>query len=93
MQTFQEHIVDVRALTRDDIPMVRDMELLGIRVLRENGGDGGNVITGFHWPIHLVSHLHMHIISPHIEGIIKNIQFSRVFFGDTESAVAMLEKK
>merc|ERR1712215_391723 len=35
----KEHIVDVRALTRDDIPMVRDMEVLGIKVLRENGGD------------------------------------------------------
>merc|ERR1712228_316954 len=86
----KEHIVDVRALTRADIPMVRDMELLGIKVITENASDSSNIITGFHWPIHLVSHLHMHIISPHIEGIIKSIQFSRFFFGDTESAIAML---
>ena len=40
------------------------MEAAGLRVLGQQGGDTGNVMTGFHWPLHTVSHLHMHVIAP-----------------------------
>ena len=34
------------------------MEKVGLDVLREQGGEVESAITGFHWPIHTVRHLH-----------------------------------
>ena len=74
--------------------MVRDMEELGLRVLVEQGGETDNAITGFHWPFHTVSHLHMHIIAPGDNiKFIKKLEFSRMLFGSTQAAIEMLEKK
>ena len=61
---YQACIKDVQCLGKDDIPMVQEMEAAGLRVLGEQGGDTGKVMTGFHWPLHTVSHLHMHVIAP-----------------------------
>ena len=91
---FQICIKDIQSMNKNDIPLVREMKELGVGVLLDQGGDVDKVMTGFHWPIHTVSHLHMHIISPS-DGLrfIKKLEFSRMFFGDTESAIEMLEKK
>ena len=68
---------------------------LGLKVLQEQGGDVDKVMTGFHWPIHTVSHLHMHIISPSdsINGMFKKLEFSSMFFGSTTDAIEMIKKK
>ena len=90
----QECIKDVQSLGRDDIQMVRDMEELGLRVLGEQGSDVNKAMTGFHWPLHTVSHLHMHIISPSDNiRFFKKVEFSRMLFGSTLAAIEMLEKK
>lgn len=90
----QEHIVDIRALSRKDIPLVREMEEVGMKVLQEKTGQVDNVLTGFHWPIHSVGHLHMHIIAPADNmKFLSRIVFSRMFFGSTQAAIEMLEKK
>ena len=91
---FQICIKDIQSMNKNDIPLVREMKELGVGVLRDQGGDVDKVMTGFHWPIHTVSHLHMHIISPS-DGLrfMKKLEFSSMFFGDTESAIEMLEKK
>ena len=89
--------------------MVKEMEEVGVRVLQEQGGDLEKMITGFHWPIHTISHLHMHIISPryYIDifivfnfiicsdnmRLLKRVEFSRFLFGSTKQALEMLEKK
>jgi len=62
----KEHIKDIQSLNADDIPMVKDMEQIGLRISEEQGGDPAKTITGFHWPIHSVGHIHMHIISPQV---------------------------
>ena len=33
---------------------------VGLRVSEEQGAEQDNTITGFHWPIHTVSHHHYH---------------------------------
>ena len=74
--------------------MVREMEELGLRVLVEQGGETGNAITGFHWPFHTVSHLHMHIIAPGDNiKFLKKLEFSRILFGSTQAAIEMLENR
>ena len=85
--------MDIRSLTSTDIPLVQAMEKVGLSVLEKIGGDPSTCITGFHWPLHTVSHLHMHVISPQVEGWGKKIIFSTWFFGDTQSAVKMIQEK
>ena len=92
--SWQEHIVDIRALGREDIPLVKEMEEVGLGVLRTCGGDMSSVLTGFHWPIQSVSHLHMHIIAPADDmRVLNRIVFSRMFFGSTQRAIEMLQNK
>ena len=70
------------------------MEEVGMKVLQERTGQVGNVVTGFHWPIHSVGHLHMHIIAPADNmKFLSRIVFSRMFFGSTQTAIEMLERK
>ena len=70
------------------------MEEAGLRVLGQQGGDTGKVMTGFHWPLHTVSHLHMHVIAPADKmSLGKRLVFSGMFFGSTQSAIEMLQKK
>ena len=86
--------MDIRALSREDIPLVEEMEEVGLGVLRDMGGEAEMVLTGFHWPIHSVSHLHMHVIAPADKmSLTKRIVFSGMFFGSTQSAIEMLQKK
>merc|ERR1719420_1403547 len=54
----KEHIKDVQSLSAEDIPMIKDM--------KEEGDELDNTITGFHWSIHTVGHIHMHIMSPQV---------------------------
>ena len=90
----QEHIIDIRALRREDIPLVREMEVVGLKVLQDRTGQTANVLTGFHWPIHSVGHLHLHIIAPADNMTFLNrIKYSGMFFGSTQAAIEMLEKK
>merc|ERR1712098_1028500 len=95
----KEHIKDIKSLRAKDIPLVEEMKEVGLKVLRDQGGDVEEVhskkaCTGFHWPIHTVSHLHMHIISPAdtMTSWFKRIEFSRMIFGSTEDAIKMLQK-
>ena len=90
----QEHIVDIRALRREDIPLVKEMEEVGLKVLQDRTGQTDNVLTGFHWPIHTVGHLHLHIIAPADKmRFLSRIIFSGMFFGSSQAAIQMLEKK
>ena len=53
-----------------------------------------DVLCGFHWPVTLMKHLHMHVIAPEASmGFFnKNVIFSKkMFFGDVESAIQLLE--
>ena len=73
---------------------MREMEEVGLKVLQDQTGQVGNVLTGFHWPIHSVGHLHMHIIAPADNmRLLNRIIFSGMFFGSTQAAIEMLEKK
>merc|ERR1719378_517508 len=91
----KEHIKDIKSLRAKDIPLVEQMKEVGLKVLREQDGNVEKVCTGFHWPIHTVSHLHMHIISPadNLTSFFKKMEFSRMFFGSTEDAIQMLQKQ
>ncbi|ELU03281.1 hypothetical protein CAPTEDRAFT_181291 [Capitella teleta] len=61
----RQHISDAKCLTHEHIDMVESMISIGKQVLREQGGDPAEARLGFHWPpFHLVSHLHLHVISP-----------------------------
>ena len=54
-----------------------------------------DVLCGFHWPLTLMSHLHMHVIAPEtsMNFLNKNIIFSKkLFFGTTESAIKLIEE-
>jgi len=44
---------DVRDLSGADTEMVNTMQRIGLDLLRDQGGDMTQVLTGFHWPIHL----------------------------------------
>ena len=86
--------MDIRALSREDIPLVRQMEEVGLKVLQDRTGQTEPALTGFHWPIHSVGHLHMHIIAPADNmRFLSRIVFSGMFFGSTQAAIEMLEKK
>ena len=54
-----------------------------------------DVLCGFHWPITLISHLHLHVIAPEtsMNFVNRNVIFSKkIFFGSVESAIEVLEK-
>ena len=54
-----------------------------------------DVLCGFHWPMTLISHLHLHVIAPEtsMNFMNKNVIFSKkFFFGSVESAIEVLEK-
>ena len=34
------------------------------KVMQDAGGDVEGTVSGFHWPIHTVNHLHLHLIYP-----------------------------
>ena len=36
---FQEHIKDIKSLRAKDIPLVEEMKEVGLKVLRDQGGD------------------------------------------------------
>jgi len=93
------HIHDVKSLGRGDVDLVKEMEQVGLDTLKAqlNLSDLDNleseIMTGFHWPIHTVSHLHMHVIYPPPQRLIPRIVFSSFFFGSVDQAIEMLEKK
>ncbi|RWS13541.1 hypothetical protein B4U79_13558 [Dinothrombium tinctorium] len=44
------------------------MQEIGLKVLKERGGDLNDTRLGFHWPpFNTISHLHLHVISPQSE--------------------------
>ena len=53
-----------------------------------------DVLCGFHWPISIINHLHLHVIAPQSSMSLFNrkIQFSKMFFGNIESAIEVIEK-
>ena len=89
----RQHIREVRDLNKSDVSMVREMEEVGLAVLDKQGGERDSAVTGFHWPIHTVGHLHMHVMAGVSGGVWNKIAFSSYFFGTTEQAIQMMEKK
>ena len=52
-----------------------------------------DVLCGFHWPISIINHLHLHVIAParSMSFFNRKVQFSKMFFGNIESAIKVLE--
>lgn len=52
-----------------------------------------DVLCGFHWPISIINHLHLHVIAPErsMNFFNRKVQFSKLFFGNIESAIQVLE--
>ena len=49
---------------------------------------------GFHWPLCSVGHLHLHLMYPVSSmGLVSKLIFSKLFFGDVETAIQHLEKE
>ena len=84
---------NVTRLGATDISMVKEMETLGLDMLEASGGSRDACVTGFHWPIYTVPHLHMHVIATPIVGMWKRIEFSSLAFGTTADALRVLEQK
>jgi len=87
------HIERVEDLTLKDVDMVKQMLEVGQKVMHDAGGDLENTISGFHWPIHTVNHLHLHLIYPPPQRLIPRIIFSSWFFGSVDQALHMMQKK
>eukprot|EP00088_Acartia_fossae_P067221 TRINITY_DN8380_c0_g1_i1.p1 TRINITY_DN8380_c0_g1~~TRINITY_DN8380_c0_g1_i1.p1 ORF type:complete len:181 (-),score=34.29 TRINITY_DN8380_c0_g1_i1:3-545(-) len=89
------HIKNISVLKSSDETMVQEMLETGLKTLRESVSDINteDLRTGFHWPIHTVSHLHMHIIYPPPQGLISRIIFSSWFFKSTEQVLESLKSK
>ena len=53
-----------------------------------------DVMCGFHWPISIINHLHLHVIAPQasMNFFNRKIQFSKMFFGNIESAIQVIER-
>ena len=63
----KKHILNSSHLGRDQLPLLSQMEQLGLQAVQNLGGsvDRNDVIMGFHWPPFWTQpHLHLHVISP-----------------------------
>jgi len=92
----KKHFEKITTLTKQDIPMIRRMEKIGMEVLsnrRRRGSNMEDILCGFHWPISIINHLHLHIIAPEqsMNFFNRKVQFSKMFFGKIESAIQVLE--
>ena len=76
--------------------MVRRMQEIGWEVLSNRAGVAAkeDACIGFHWPLTLVKHLHLHVIAPASSmGMINKVIFSRKLFGDVDEAIDLLKQK
>ena len=90
----KRHFGKVSTLSKVDVTMLRRMETIGVEVLANRVGKSGieDVKMGFHWPLCVVNHLHLHVIYPASQMSFKNrMMFSSKFFGDVASAIQHLE--
>ena len=63
----KEHLPNPAHLRRDQLPLLSQMERLGLQAVQNLGGsvNRNDVIMGLHWPPFCSQqHLHLHIISP-----------------------------
>ena len=103
----KDHFGKVTSLENEQSEMISRMEDVGKYVLA-NEKDGFNgvidnlpenlpdALLGFHWPICLVGHLHMHVIHPasSMSFFNRNVVFSKkLSFGTSDMAIKLLEKK
>ncbi|XP_069173610.1 adenosine 5'-monophosphoramidase HINT3 isoform X2 [Procambarus clarkii] len=93
----RHHYTDAKSLSKENIPLVEKMVLVGKEVLIAQGGSPTAARMGFHWPpFHTVHHLHMHIIAPENEmgfiarGIFKTNSF---WFVSPENVIQRLQEK
>ena len=99
------HFGKICSLGKEHGDMISRMEDVGKYVLA-NQIDGFNgvvdkvnipeALMGFHWPMCLVGHLHMHAIypAPSMSFINRNVVFNKKFsFGTPDMAIEMLSKK
>ena len=95
----KRHFGKVSSLNIESIPMITKLEEIGQEVLQSKVGDVINMeeaLLGFHWPICLVGHLHMHAIYPisSMSYIGRHIVFSKkLSFGTVQMAINMINKK
>jgi diadenosine tetraphosphate (Ap4A) HIT family hydrolase len=99
------HHGKINSLKKEDSEMISRMEDVGKYVLANqiSGFDGvvdnvkiPDALMGFHWPMCLVGHLHMHAIypAPSMSFLNRNVVFSQKFsFGTPDMAIEMLESK
>ena len=103
----KDHYGKVTTLEKGHSEMISRMEDVGKYVLanKKDGFTGvvdslpenlPDTLLGFHWPICLVGHLHMHVIYPAstMSCLNKYLIFSKkLSFGTPATAMEMLEKK
>ena len=97
----KDHFGKISTLTKDNIDMIKEMEQIGKQVLENNVNfdSGTNVnqdsLLGFHWPLCLVDHLHLHAIYPAsaMSTFNRNVIFSKkLSFGTVDMALEHLSK-
>lgn len=61
----KQHLPDAKQLNHDHLQLVQQMIEAGHQTLHQQGADTTDIRMGFHWPpFHMISHLHLHVISP-----------------------------
>ena len=98
----KDHFGKINTLTIENVDMIKEMEHIGKQLLNEKvNKDSGTVINedallGFHWPLCLVEHLHMHAIYPASSMSLfnRNVIFSKkLSFGTVDMAIDLLSNK
>ena len=97
----KDHFGKISTLTKENVNMIKEMERIGKQVLQNNiSVDNGidvnqDSLLGFHWPLCLVGHLHMHAIYPASSMSLfnRNVIFSRkLSFGTVDMAIDLLSQ-
>ena len=93
------HFGKISTLNKENIKMVQKMEDIGKEILANRVGTPDvmeDAVFGFHWPLCVVGHLHMHVIYPasSMSCCNRNIIFSKkLSFGTVDMALELLSKR
>ena len=96
----KDHFGKISTLSKANIDMIKEMEQIGNQVLENVNFDSGTTVNqdcllGFHWPLCLVDHLHMHAIYPAsaMSTFNRSVIFSKkLSFGTVDMAIELLSK-